>query len=658
MRRFVILLPCFLVLSFSPARAASGPADRQLTDPKSIVSAINPNARPVPIEDLFFTRTAKIPSWSHDGRWIAFSTNLTGRFNIYKVASTGGWPIQMVQSEERQYVPVFSPGDKWIVYQQDFGGSEIWDLFVIPADGGEPINITNTPEISETNAQFSPDGKMLAFNSKPKTSSVTDIAVMDWATRQTRQLTHETTKDHSWGPAGGLVAWSPDSKSVYAARNNAGFTDSNIYRIDAASGRTENLTPHKGDILYTAGDISPDGNTLLIGSNEKGGYQNVALLDLRTRKMTWVTDTQWEAAPGHFSPDGRHFTYTINHDGILDTYLATPGSQGEKLAIPEGQTYPDGWPQSFSPDGNRMILSHESPQQPSDFWVYDIAAGKPVQLTFSSIASLTPASLPPARVVHYKSFDGRTISAILYMPYNLKRDGSNPAIVLPHGGPTDQTTEYFAQLPALLASHGYICIAPNVRGSTGYGIEFQKANIKDLGGGDLQDEVYAVKWLAATGYVNPKKIGITGHSYGGYMTLMAIGKTPDVWAAAVEEYGIVNWLTTVAHADPFLQQYNESLLGDPVKDRRIYEDDSPIKYLAQAKAPLLVLQGENDIRVPKEEAEQVVKIYKQHGKTVDAKYYPQEGHGFYIRDNQIDAMRRTLAWFDKYLKAKSVSVKP
>lgn len=203
---------------------------------------------------------------------------------------------------------------------------------------------------------------------------------------------------------------------------------------------------------------------------------------------------------------------------------------------------------------------------------------------------------------------------------------------------------------AALASRGYVVIAPNVRGSTGYGIDFQRANYQDLGGGDLQDEVYAATFLQATGYVDRKKIGITGGSYGGFMTLMAIGKTPDVWAAGVEEYGIINWMTMLQHEDPSSQQYEKSLLGDPVKDRAVYDAASPITYIHAVKAPLLVLQGDNDPRVPKEEAAQIVELLKKDGKTVDAHYYANEGHGFSKRENQIDAIRRTVEWFDKYLK--------
>jgi len=181
-------------------------------------------------------------------------------------------------------------------------------------------------------------------------------------------------------------------------------------------------------------------------------------------------------------------------------------------------------------------------------------------------------------------------------------------------------------------------------------MDFQRANYQDLGGGDLQDEVYAVKFLESTGYVNSKKIGITGGSYGGFMTLMAIGKTPDVWAAAVELFGIIDWMTMLQHSDPELQQYEKSLLGDPEKNQKVYEATSPIAYIHNVKAPLLVLQGANDPRVPKEEAEQVVDLLKKDGKTVDAHYYPNEGHGFAKRENQIDSIQRTIEWLDKYLK--------
>ncbi len=647
-----ILATLFVILALAMALfAADSPNDRQPTDPKSISSAENPSAHPVSIDDLFYSRRVTSPAWSPDGKQIVFSTNFTGRMNLWKVTATGGWPLQLTVSDDRRRGAAWSPDGKEIVFEQDFGGSEYYNLFAIN-DGGVPVNLTNTPDISENAPLFSPDGKTIALSYKLKTSPTVDIALLDWTSRHVRKLSNEQTKDHSWQ----AVDWSGDGKYLVANRVNVGGTDASVYLIEVASGKAEELTPHKGDILFSASAISPDGKTVLVTSNQKDGYQNAALLDIASKQLKWITNTQWEASSGDFSPDGKLATYEVNADGLNTTYLyELAAGKSQAIAMPNGLTSVAGNPNGFSPDSKSLLLSHQSSQRPSDLWVYDMVAQKPRQLTYSAVAGLNPSDLPAAQLVHYKSFDGKMISAFLWMPFNLKRDGSTPAVVMPHGGPTGQMVDYFNSMAAALSSRGYICIAPNVRGSTGYGMAFQKANYQDLGGGDLQDEVYATKFLVDTGYVDAKKIGITGGSYGGFMTLMAIGKTPDIWAAAVEMYGIIDWYTMLQHEDPFLQQYEKTLLGDPVKDKTIYENTSPIKYIRNEKAPLLVLQGENDIRVPKEEAEQVVEILKKEGRTVDAHYYPAEGHGFAKRENQIDSLRRTVAWFDKYLKGSTAA---
>jgi dipeptidyl aminopeptidase/acylaminoacyl peptidase len=629
--------------------ASNSAEDRQITDPRSVVSTSNPQAGPVPIAQLYYTRSTFGPSWSPDGHEIVFTTNLTGRSNLWRVPVVGGFPIQLLQSDDRQTGAVWSPDGKWIVFEQDFGGGELYDLFAVSRDGADVINLTNTPDISERGARWSPDGSMLALSYRPKDSSNVDIALLDWKTKSVRKLTNEQTKNREWYGA----IWSPDGKTIYSTRGNAGGTDSDVYRVDVATGQLENLTPHAGDVLFSVSSVSPDGKTLLIASNEKSGYSNVALLEVGGRKRTWVTDTKWEADAGEFSPDGKTFTYTMNADGRTNIYMVDRESgKPTPLRFAEGITIPAGNPRAYSPSGNRLLISHQSSTEPADLWIYDAATRQSRQLTFSAVASLNPSRLPASQLVHYKTFDGKTISAFLWVPFNRKRDGTNPGVVLPHGGPTGQTVDSFNKTAAALASRGYFCIAPNVRGSTGYGMEFQRANYKDIGGGDLQDEVYAAQFLADTGYVDAKKIGITGGSYGGYMAMIAIGRTPDVWAASVELFGITDWLTEQEHEEPALQQYDQSILGDPVKDRKSYEDASPIKYFKNAKAPLLILQGANDIRDPKEEAEQAETILKQEGKVVDAHYYPDEGHGFAKRENQIDAMERTVAWFDRYLNGK------
>ena len=339
----------------------------------------------------------------------------------------------------------------------------------------------------------------------------------------------------------------------------------------------------------------------------------------------------------------------MNADGRISThFIDLKTMQASERGVPAGLNLPAAAPTPFLPDGS-MLLSHEDSSHPQE--LYRLAPDNTLtQITHNANETLRHIELPMSQLVTYRSFDGRLISAFVWVPFNLKRDGTAAAVVMPHGGPTGQTTDAFNGRAELLASRGFVVIAPNVRGSTGYGMEFQNANIKDLGGADLKDEIAGVDFLKATGFIDPKRVGIWGGSYGGYMTLMAIGKAPEIWSAAVDEYGILNWLSMLQHEDPRLQEYEKSLLGDPEKDRAVYEASSPLKYIRAETAPLLVLQGDNDIRVPREEAEQVVGILKAEGRTVDAVYYPDEGHGFVKREHQQDELTRSVAWLQKYLQ--------
>ena len=648
--RLLGLLIVICSSQWEPLHGSTGPDDRPITDPKSVVSTSKSAARPAPVDDLYYTRSVFGAAWSPDGQQIVFTTDISGRSNLWKVRASGGWPIQLSQSDDRQYSAAWSPDGKWIVYQQDHAGDELWDLWAIPSDGGEAVNLTNTATIREQGPVWSHDGHTVAFAYKPKEGSQYDIALLDWGTHKVHKLTNEQQPGYSWN----AVAWSSDDKTIYAGRVNPPFTDADVYQIDVKTGKLENLTSHTGTIRYLGSSLSPDGGTILLSSDAKGGYMNIALLDIASRKVTWVTDLKWEAFAGNFSPDGKKYSYVVNEDGVIDAYLADRlTNRSEKVGLPHGLNAFSGNPNEFAPQSDRVIVSHEASNQPGDLWVYNLATGHAEQLTFSTIASLRTTPLSPSQIVHYKSFDGKIITALLWVPFNLKRDGSNPALVMPHGGPTGQMVDYWNTDVAALTSRGYICIAPNPRGSTGYGLDFQKANFQDLGGGDLKDEVAAVDFLKATGYVDPKKIGITGGSYGGFMTLMAIGKTSDIWAAAVEEYGIISWLTMVKSSDPSLTEYLKALLGNPDTNRKIYEEDSPITYIRNAKAPLLVLQGDNDPRVPKEEAQQVVDILKKEDRIVDVHYYANEGHGFAKRENQIDSIKRMISWFDQYLMGRS-----
>lgn len=643
------LIPALLLTATAcAAQAAAIPSPATgVTDPASIVSIENPNAAPpVSAADLYFTRGGLDAAWTADGRSVVLSTNLTGRYNLWRMDAAGGWPVQLTVSDDRQSGLAVSPDGKWVVFQADHGGDEMYDLYAVPVAGGDVVNLTNTPDISETGALFSADGASLAFAAKRKADAGSNVAVMSWADHKVRVLTQEAEPDFTWTPVDWLGA------DLVANRRNVGGTLAGVWRVSLSGAAPVSLTNPKAKAVIEAADVSPDGKSIAVSSDEKTGQAQAAVLDLATGAYRWLAPTPWEQGADAFTPDGKAVLVSTNADGRTDLTLVDLASGASRaLGLPPGYTAAMG-ARPITADG-RILLVHDAANTPTDIWVADLTgAAAPRKLTQFALASLDSSRLPTSQIVHYKSQDGTIISAVMITPFNLKRDGTAPGVVVPHGGPTGQTLDRFNRLGVALASRGYVVILPNVRGSTGYGKAFQAANHKDLGGMDLVDEVYAAKFLSATGYVDAKRIGITGGSYGGFMTLMAIGKTPEVWAAAVSQYGIINWYEMLKHEDAALQAYQRSLIGDPVKDKAVYDAVSPMTYIRNAKAPLLVLQGDNDIRVPRGQAEEVVATLKSVGATVEAKYYPAEGHGFVKRENQIDALQRTLDWMDRYLKAK------
>ena len=363
---------------------------------------------------------------------------------------------------------------------------------------------------------------------------------------------------------------------------------------------------------------------------------------MATGKINWLTRDRWEIEGGNFSPDGGHVTWTANVDGNTDIFLhALASGKTMALPLPKGVNSLGGHESSFTHDGSRLLYYHNGPNSPNDVWVYSLASGKAHQVTHSLVAGVRSEYLVEPHLVHYPSKDGKwTISAFLYMPYNLPRQAISPAIVYVHGGPTAQTVNSFNRIVQYLANQGYIVIAPNYRGSTGYGKEFQNANLFDMGGGDLQDVLAAAEWVQQTGYVDPKKLILMGGSYGGYMTMMGITKAPEVWAAGVPIVPFVNWTTEIQNEDPVLQQSDLATMGDPEKNKELYADRSPINFIERVKAPLLLLAGGNDPRCPKSEAQQVVEAIKKRGGVVEYKVYENEGHGFARVENQIDAYKR------------------
>jgi dipeptidyl aminopeptidase/acylaminoacyl peptidase len=644
----------FMSTVLAEVAAQTLPAPQAITDPKLISSKPNAQVEPrgLTIEKLYMTRQVGRATWSPDGKSIAFVSNTSGRNNLWLVPAEGGWPVQLTVSDQRQTAPAWSPDGKWIAYQSDYDGDEQWDIFLVSPKTGKVVNLTQTREIAELNPTWSPDGRYLAYEVKPKTSAAYEIDVYDMVMREVKHLTTNTPQDKS---NSGII-WSKNGKLIVYTQEQAKGTDSNIFIADVATGKSTLLTPHEGEQRYYANDFAllsvKDAETVLVTSNAANGYENIGLLDigiggaqggyLLPEKIRWLTHDKWEIRGGEFSPDGKHLTFSANVDGNEDIYLHDLATgKSTPLPIPKGVNEPWGGHSAFTKDGERLLYNHNGPTAPGDLWVYTLATGKSHQVTHSLVAGVRSEDMVEPYLVHYPSRDGKwTISAFLYVPFNMARNGQNAAIVYIHGGPTSQTVNSFNRFVQFAANQGYMVLAPNYRGSTGYGKEFQQANLFDMGGGDLQDVLAGVDWIKQTGHLDPKKIAVMGGSYGGYLSMMAVTKAPDVWAAGVPIVPFVNWFTEIENEDPVLQQSDLATMGDVVKNKALYEDRSPINFIDQIKAPLLLLAGGHDPRCPKSETQQVVDAIKKRGGTVDSKVYENEGHGFARVENQIDAYKR------------------
>src|SRR5215510_1211215 len=261
-----------LMITSTSAISQTLPAPQAITDPKQIVS--KPNAqveKNLSIEKLYMTKGVGAADWSPDGKQIVFVSNITGRNNLWLVPAAGGWPSQLTVSDQRQTAPAWSPDGKWIAYQSDYDGDEQWDIFFVSPATGQVVNVTKTREISEESPAWSPDGRYLAYTVKPKTSSSYEIDVFDTLMRETRHITTNTPADKlNAGPI-----WSKDGQFIVYTQAEAKGTNSNIFIADVKTAKSTVLTPHEGERLYEACDVSPDAKLLRLTTNAANGYQNV-----------------------------------------------------------------------------------------------------------------------------------------------------------------------------------------------------------------------------------------------------------------------------------------------------------------------------------------------------------------------------------------------
>jgi dipeptidyl aminopeptidase/acylaminoacyl peptidase len=408
-----------------------------------------------------------------------------------------------------------------------------------------------------------------------------------------------------------------------------------------------NITEHDGNMKNAGATFNKKNDTIYFISDYNREFIGLAFYDIKTRKPGWLVEEKWDVSNYTFSHDEKHLLYSTNENGTTRMKMRNMKTGKTKnLKIPKGHCIS----YLFTGDDKKIVFIYDSPQNPNDIYVYDLKKDKFKQVTFSMIGGIPKNDFVIPQEIKYKSFDGLEIYGYLYLPKGAKKDGNTPAIVWPHGGPEWQEKNLFNKYFQILCNRGYIVIAPNFRGSTGYGKSFQKLIYKDWGGNEFKDVLAAYDYLLDTGYTGRDNIAVVGGSFGGYMTLTCATRAPERWRCAVDIFGPSNLITFCNSVPEHWKPGVVELVGDVEKDKAFLEERSPINFVNDITCPMLVIQGKNDPRVVKAESDQMVEIMKRQNKEVEYTVLEDEGHGFSKVSNQIMVWGLICSFLDKHMK--------
>jgi dipeptidyl aminopeptidase/acylaminoacyl peptidase len=590
-------------------------------------------------------------AFSNDGAYVYFISNISGQFNLWRVPAEGGWPDQLTAftDDTVRFISV-SPADGTIAIGADHDGNEFHQIYLLDPDRGWPEKITEDPQVQHYvggNA-WSPDGTKLAYAANARTPTDMEVWIRDLDSGETRPVFGEGMYAFPGG-------WSPDGTKLLALdfRNNS---DSSMHLVDVESGETRELTPHEDDALFFPGAWSADSSGFYMITDAGSEFRGLAYYDLEADTYDWVDgepDADIDDITG--SADHRYIAWLVNEGGWdrLRVRDVESGSDLPDPDIPKGaRPHLTGFepPPALSPDGSLAAVILAGPRRPPEVWVVETENGSGRAVTESRIGGLREDDLVDIDLVSYPTFDGRDIPAWLYRPADAS--DATPVVLVIHGGPEAQERPVYQPLYQYLLSRGIAVMATNIRGSTGYGKTYQRLIQRDWGGGDLQDWDHAVKWLKEQDWVDSDRIGVFGGSYGGFAVLSCVTRLPEHWAAAVDIFGPSNLITFARAVPPTWKRMMKRFVGDPDEDQEMLTERSPLTYIENVRAPLLVIQGATDPRVVKPESDQLVDKLRSMGRTVEYEVFEDEGHGFTKRANELKAMRLSAQWLEQHLKGE------
>jgi dipeptidyl aminopeptidase/acylaminoacyl peptidase len=425
-----------------------------------------------------------------------------------------------------------------------------------------------------------------------------------------------------------------------------------LYLIDRVTGETNSITAEisAGHGAHVQPAWAPDGQSLVLLSDEGRDFAALAQLDISSGALRYLTDEAADCEGLAVSRDGSKLALVTNVDGYsrLEVYDIGGGWSARKAIGPDLDGPAIISELTWSSDGRYLAFSRESSTAPRDIWAWDAVTGTAQPITRSAVGGLDRASFVEPKLVHYPSFDGRKIPAFLYTPAGIEPHGL-PAIIHVHGGPESQFRPAFNPIIQYFVACGYAVLAPNVRGSSGYGHAYMALDDVRLRMDSVNDLRHAALWLASEGVADLKRIAVMGGSYGGFMVLAALTTYPELWSAGVDIVGIANFVTFLEQTSVWRRGLREAEYGNLERDRDFLVEISPLHHVDRITAPLFVVHGANDPRVPVVEAEQIAAALRARNVPVEYLRYEDEGHGLIKRANRLQAYPAIAAFLRRSL---------
>jgi dipeptidyl aminopeptidase/acylaminoacyl peptidase len=595
------------------------------------------------LRSLLLVRSAYAGRFDASGQHLAFVADLAGVPQAWAVAEKG-WPELVLAPPDR--VQTIHPGPRsgQLVVGADIGGNEHTQLLYSPAAGEPWRALTDDPERIHRFGAFAPDGATISFAANTRTPRWFDIYLRDLTTGEVRCLLQHDSTNHA-GP------FSPDARWLIVVRSFSNTHDE-LWLVDVQGAETPRLlTRPNEEAAYERPEWSPDGRSIYTLTDAGRDLAAPARLDIATGQLSFVVEPELEVDETALDPTGQRLAYALNRDGEVDLVIRTLATGAERTVggLPAGALYAY-WQNALAWDtaGEQLAISWTASRASPNVFIASGSNPNAHQATRAGGLNVDPSKLPEPEHVHYPSFDGRQIPA-LYYPAASGTAEPPPCVVFVHGGPEGQYRPTFQPLVQYLASAGFAVLAPNVRGSSGYGRAYLGLDDVRQRMDSVADLAHAAYWLRDSGRADPNRIAVYGGSYGGFMVLAALTTYPDLWAAGVDLVGIANFVTFLENTGTWRRHLREAEYGSLENDRDFLEEISPINKVERIRAPLLVIHGANDPRVPIGEAEQMVARLRALGRTVEFIRLEDEGHQIAKMKNKLTVFPTAVRFLRQHL---------